>query len=84
MCAQDIQITHTVNNMVNRYNISLNYKLKSYKMTLGSEGRLQASSGRNLSVGVASIGTTGGEAGLASFIFVLRVLLILTPTFDLI
>jgi hypothetical protein len=28
-CAQDVQITCTVNNMVNRYNISLNYKLES-------------------------------------------------------
>jgi hypothetical protein len=30
------------NNMVNRYNISINYKLKSYKMTLRSERRLQS------------------------------------------
>jgi hypothetical protein len=29
MCAQDVQITHTTNNMVNRYNISLNYNLES-------------------------------------------------------
>jgi hypothetical protein len=28
-CAQDVQITHTANNMVNRYNTSLNYKLES-------------------------------------------------------
>jgi hypothetical protein len=28
-CAQDVQITRTTNNMVNRYNISLNYKLGS-------------------------------------------------------
>jgi hypothetical protein len=28
-CAQDVQITHTTNNMVNRYNISLNYKLEA-------------------------------------------------------
>jgi hypothetical protein len=28
-CAQDVQITRTTNNMVNKYNISLNYKLKS-------------------------------------------------------
>jgi hypothetical protein len=27
---------------VNKYNISINYKLKSYKMTIGSERRLQA------------------------------------------
>jgi hypothetical protein len=29
MCAQDVQITRTANNMVNRYNISLNYILES-------------------------------------------------------
>jgi hypothetical protein len=28
-CAQDVQITRTANTMVNRYNISLNYKLES-------------------------------------------------------
>jgi hypothetical protein len=28
-CDQDVQITRTTNNMVNRYNISLNYKLES-------------------------------------------------------
>jgi hypothetical protein len=28
-CAQDVQITRIVNNIVNRYNISINYKLKS-------------------------------------------------------
>jgi hypothetical protein len=28
-CAQDIQITRTTNNMVNRYNISLNFKLET-------------------------------------------------------
>jgi hypothetical protein len=28
-CAQNVQITRTANNMVNRYNISLNYKLES-------------------------------------------------------
>jgi hypothetical protein len=28
-CAQDVQITRMANNMVNRYNISLNYKLES-------------------------------------------------------
>jgi hypothetical protein len=27
-CAQDVQITRTTNNMVNKYNISLNYKLR--------------------------------------------------------
>jgi hypothetical protein len=57
------------NNMVNRYNISINYKLRSYKMTCGSERRLQ-SSGKNLSVGAAFTGTTRGETGLV-FIFCL-------------
>jgi hypothetical protein len=28
-CAQDVQITRTANNMMNIYNISLNYKIKS-------------------------------------------------------
>jgi hypothetical protein len=28
-CARDVQITRTTNNMVNIYNISLNYKLES-------------------------------------------------------
>jgi hypothetical protein len=28
-CAQDVQITRTANNILNRYNISLNYKLES-------------------------------------------------------
>jgi hypothetical protein len=31
MCAQDVHITRTTNNMVNRYNISLNYKLESLR-----------------------------------------------------
>jgi hypothetical protein len=30
-CAQDVQMAHTTNNMVNIYNISLNYKLRSLK-----------------------------------------------------
>jgi hypothetical protein len=70
------------NNMVNRYNISINYRVKSYKMTRGSK-RKSTELCRILSICVASTGTTGGEAGLASF-FVLLVPLILTPTFDLI
>jgi hypothetical protein len=36
-----------------------------------------------LSLGTTSTGTTGGEAGLASFFFILLVHLILTPTFGL-
>jgi hypothetical protein len=54
--------------MVNRYNISINYELKSYKMTCGSERRLQSSISGNLSMNGASIGTTRGEADLV-FIF---------------
>jgi hypothetical protein len=68
--------------MINRYNISLIYKLKSYKMTLGSERKLKSRSRGNLSMDGASTGATRGEADLASFFFILLVLLILTPTFD--
>jgi hypothetical protein len=68
--------------MVNKYNISLIYKLKSYKMTIGLERRLQSCSGRNLSANGASTGATRGEADLASFFFILLIPLILTPTFD--
>jgi hypothetical protein len=81
-CAQDVQITRTANNMVNRYNISLNYKLESLQMTRGSKRNITEWRG-NLSIGASSTGTTGGEAGLV-FIFGLPlVLLVLTPTFDL-
>jgi hypothetical protein len=59
--------------MVNRYNISINYKVKSYKMVRGLERRLQLSSGRNLSVGAASTGTTEGEACL---VFIFELLLV--------
>jgi hypothetical protein len=42
MCAQDVQITRTTNNMVNRYNISLNYKLESLQNDpVGPKERLQ-------------------------------------------
>jgi hypothetical protein len=44
-------LNHTYSkNMVNRYNISINYKIKSYKMTLGLERSLQSGSRKNLSV----------------------------------
>jgi hypothetical protein len=75
-CVKDVQITRIVNNMVNRYNISINYKQKSYKMTLRSERRLQSSSDGNLSVGVASIVTIRGEVGLVFIFWLLLVLLI--------
>jgi hypothetical protein len=55
------------NNMVNRYNISINYTVKSYKMTHGSKRKITEWR-RNLSVGASSTGTTRGEAGLV-FIF---------------
>jgi hypothetical protein len=67
--------------MVNRYNISINYRIKFYKMTHGSKQKITEER-RILSIGAASTGTTRGEAGLASFFFVLLVPLILTPTFD--
>jgi hypothetical protein len=62
--------------MVNRYNISLKYMVKSYKVTLGSERRLQSCSDGYLSIGAASTGTTRGEAGLAPFFFIMLILLI--------
>jgi hypothetical protein len=46
-----------------------------YKMTHGSKRKITERR-RNLSVGAASTGTTGGEAGRASFFFILLVLLI--------
>jgi hypothetical protein len=64
--------------MVNKYNISINYKLKSYKMTIGSERRLQSSSHENLSVGATFIGTTGGEADLVFIFWLLLVPLIVS------
>jgi hypothetical protein len=74
---------HTYNNnMINRYNILLSDKLRSYKITLGSERRLQLSSSRNHHTDRASTGTTRGEAGMASFLFFLLVPLISTPTFS--
>jgi hypothetical protein len=69
--------------MVNRYNISINYRVNSYKMTRGSKRKITELHGI-LSIGVDSTGTTRGEAGLASFIFVLLVPLTLIPTFNLI
>jgi hypothetical protein len=56
------------NNMMNRYNISINYKLTSYKMTCGTIRRLQLSSGENRSMDGASTSAIGGEADLV-FIF---------------
>jgi tetrahydromethanopterin S-methyltransferase subunit F len=61
--------------MVNKYNISINYKVKSYKMTCGSKRNITERH-RNLSVVVSSTGTTGGEVGLVFIFWLLLVLLI--------
>jgi hypothetical protein len=63
------------NNMVNRYNISINYRVKSYEMTRGSKRKIIEYRGI-LSVGAASTGTTGGEADLVSIFWLLLVLLV--------
>jgi hypothetical protein len=36
-CAQDVQITHTMNNMINRWNVLIKQSNISYIMTRGSE-----------------------------------------------
>jgi hypothetical protein len=51
------------------------------KVTRGSERRLQLGSDGNLSIGATSIGTTGGEAHLVFFFWLVLVLLIILPTF---
>jgi hypothetical protein len=56
-----------MNNMVNRYNISLNYKLKSLQNDPWERKKI-TEQGDILSIGVASTGTTRGEACLV-FIF---------------
>jgi tetrahydromethanopterin S-methyltransferase subunit F len=73
--AQDVQITRTANNMVNRYNISLNYKLESLQNDPWSKRNITERR-RNLSVGASSTGTTGGEAGLVFIFWLLLVLLV--------
>jgi hypothetical protein len=75
-CAQDVQIICTTNNMVNKYNITLNYKLESR----GSKRNITEWRG-NLSVGAFSTGTTGGEAGLVFIFWLLLVLLVGLPHF---
>jgi hypothetical protein len=61
--------------MVNRYNISINYRVKSDKMTHESKRKI-IKWRRNLSVGASSTGTTEGEAGLVFIFWLLLVLLI--------
>jgi hypothetical protein len=61
--------------MVSRYNISINYKLRSLQCDPRGRKKIIEQYG-NLSIGAAFTGTTGGEAGLASFIFILLVPLI--------
>jgi hypothetical protein len=69
--------------MMNRYNISIKLQAKILQNDLWArEKKLQLSSGKNLSADVASTGATGGEADLASFIFVLLVPLTSTPIFN--
>jgi hypothetical protein len=51
-------------------------------MTCGSKGNITEWR-ENLSVGASSTGTTGGEADLVFIFWLLLVLLVLTPTFDL-
>jgi hypothetical protein len=63
------------NNMENRYIISINYRLKSYKMIHGSKRKITEWH-KNLSVGASSTGTTGGEACLVFIFWLLLVLLI--------
>jgi hypothetical protein len=79
-CAQDVQITRTANNMVNRYNISINYRIKSYKMTHGSKINITEWR-KNLSIGASSTGTTRGEADLVFIFWLLLVLLVGLPCF---
>jgi hypothetical protein len=61
--------------MVNRYNISINYRVKSYKMTYGSKRKI-IEWHENLSIGASSTSTIGGEAGLVFIFWLLLVLLI--------
>jgi hypothetical protein len=69
--------------MVNSYNISIKLQAKILQNDPWvGKNITEQSSGRNLTVGVASIGTIGGEAGIAFFFFVLLVPLILTLIFN--
>jgi hypothetical protein len=69
--------------MVNSYNISIKLQAKILQNDPWVEKNItEQSSGRNLTVGAASIGTIGGEADLAFFFFVLLIPLILTLTFN--
>jgi hypothetical protein len=68
--------------MVNSYNISIKLQAKILQNDPWVQNKDLQSSTENLSIGAASTGTTGGEVGLASFIFVLLVPLTLIPTFN--
>jgi hypothetical protein len=61
--------------MVNKYNISLNYKLESLQNDLWSKRNITEWL-RNLSIGASFTGTTGGEAGLVFIFWLLLVLLV--------
>jgi hypothetical protein len=69
------------NNMVSRYNISVILQDKILQNDPCVRKKITERC-KNLSVGGASTGTAGGEAGQASFFFILPVPLILTPIFD--
>jgi hypothetical protein len=68
--------------MVNSYNISIKLQAKILQNDMWVQNKDLQSSTENLSVGAASTSITGGEVGLASFIFVLLVPLTLIPTFN--
>jgi hypothetical protein len=66
--------------MVNRYNISLNYKLESLQNDPWAQRNITEWRG-NLSIGASFTGTTGGEAGLVFIFWLLLVLLVGLPRF---
>jgi hypothetical protein len=74
-CAQDVQITRTANNMVNRYNISLNYKLESLQNDPWVQKKYYRVARKSKRRCVFQ-GTTGGEADLVFIFWLLLVLLI--------
>jgi hypothetical protein len=65
---------------VNKYNISLNYKLESLQNFPWVQKNITEWQG-NLKVGASSTGTTGGEAGLVFIFWLLLVLLVGLPHF---
>jgi hypothetical protein len=68
--------------MVNRYNISIIYKLKYLQNDPWVRKNITIRQQQKSKRRCGSIGTTGGKAGLASFFSILLIPLILTPTFN--